>query len=112
VRLALKPRARQWHDQIRWIWRQDDHVRDVKQLEAAWLRIFGTALPPRYAGTVYDAADACWRMVTSPAWDALWADVYDAGDREYRITYDGRVWYYGCDGGAVGLISGPYALVP
>lgn len=51
-------------------------------------------------------------MVTSPAWDALWADVYDAGDREYRITYDGRVWYYGCDGGAVGLISGPYALVP
>lgn len=51
-------------------------------------------------------------MTPNPAWVALWADAYDGGDAEYRVTYDGRVWYYGCDGGAVGLISGPCVLVP
>ena len=52
-----------------------------------------------------------WRSVESPAWRALWAAVYDGGDCEYRVTYDGRVWRYGYDGGHVGLISGPCALV-
>lgn len=86
-------------------------MRDAEQLEAAWLRIFGTPLPTRYVGSTYDAAADLWRSVESPAWRALWAAVYDGGDCEYRVTYDGRVWRYGYDGGHVGLISGPCALV-
>ncbi len=53
---------------------------------------------------VEDDTDRCWHIRlnrTDPRQLAV-----------YRVTYDGRVWYYGCDGGAVGLISGPCALVP
>lgn len=110
--LVLEDVAPAWVARIRWLWQQDECVHDAERLKAAWLRIFGAALPPQHTGTTYDAATDCWRMTPNPAWVALWADAYDGGDAEYRVTYDGRVWYYGCDGGAVGLISGPCALVP
>lgn len=101
-----------WVTRIRWLWMQDECARDAERLEAAWQRIFGVALPPQHVGHVYGVAADLWRGVEGDAWRALWADVYDGGDCEYRVTYDGRVWYYGYDGGRVGLLSGPYALIP
>lgn len=49
--LVLEDVAPAWVARIRWLWQQDECVHDAERLEAAWLRIFGAALPPQHTGT-------------------------------------------------------------
>ena len=100
-----------WVGAVRWLWRQDECAPDGERIEAAWYRLFGAPLPPQHVGSVYDAAVGVWCSVVGAAWQAMWAAVYDGGDCVYRVTFDGRVWYYGYDGGGVGLVTGPCDLV-
>lgn len=98
-----------WTRAVQWLWQQDGRTPVGKQIEDAWLQAFDEALPPR---SFYVAcADGVFRYVDNPAWHAYWAFSHDGGDHEYRVTPDGRVWFSGCNGDAVGLVSGPHALI-
>lgn len=99
-----------WARKIRWIWRQDECAYDAEQLEDAWQRIFGEVLPKRHASPIWDAGADCWQPIETPEWRALWAAFYDGGDEDLQVTHDGRIWRYGYDGGAIGLLAGPFDL--
>lgn len=104
-----------WVKTCRWIWHEDDaRPHDRERIEEAWQRLFDEEAPSRYEKAidgryVYGPDNS---LILSSRWRTFWAQTFDGGDAMYWLSYDGRIYSFSYEGGAIGLIVGPLDLIP